>query len=147
MNHSDFGFIKIGKLVLALGAYCFIVGAGGCPGNNPAPAGPPIGGPFSFTADMSSVNIPQNVMSGDVTFTLTSDGTFSGQVLVTWTATGDCSPSPSTNDVTLAVAPGAPTTFTRKMYRWADNGRNVRFTAHHAGTNTTRNVDIAFTHP
>lgn len=66
MNHSDVGFIKIGKLVLALGAFYFIVGAGGCPSSPPPPAGPPIGGPFSFTANITSVNLPMNVQSGDV---------------------------------------------------------------------------------
>ncbi|HMS56183.1 MAG TPA: hypothetical protein PKA27_12355 [Fimbriimonadaceae bacterium] len=137
------GFLA--KVSLATTGLLICIGAGGCPGPA-APSGPPFSGPFSFTADRSSVNIPVNTLSSDVTFTLTSDGTFSGQVVVSWTATGDCTPSPADNDVTYNVTPAAPTTFTRKMYRWSDNGRNVRFTATHQPSSVSESLDIAYTH-
>lgn len=122
-----------------------LLGSGGCPGGGMAPSGPPSG-PFTFTASAYSVNIPQNTLSSDIDFWITSDGTFSGDVVVNWTATGECSPSPSTNDVVVSVAPGTPGHFKRKMYRWSATGRNLKWTATHTGSSTTKTLDIAFTH-
>jgi hypothetical protein len=137
---------RLAQGVLFATTFSILVGAGGCPQSGVAPAAPPPAGPFAFTASTTSVNIAQNTLSPDVEFRVTSNGTFEGQVVVSWQATGDCSPSPSTNDVTLSVAPGAPAIFKRKMYRWSANGRNLRWTATHAASNTTRTLDVAFTH-
>lgn len=52
-----------------------LLGSGGCPGGGMAPSGPPRG-PFTFTASAYSVNIPQNTLSSDIDFWITSDGTF-----------------------------------------------------------------------
>lgn len=138
---------RLGTMVLSAMMLSIVMGAGGCPSSGPAPAGPPPAGPFAFTSNINSVNIPLNTLSADIEFRVTSDGTFAGDVLVRWAATGDCTPSPNTNDVVVSVAPGAPGVFTRKMYRWSANGRNLRWTATHAASNTTRSLDIAFTHP
>jgi hypothetical protein len=136
---------KLSPALLGGGLFFVLLGSGGCPGGGMAPAGPPSG-PFSFTASTYSVNIPVNTLSSDVDFWITSDGTFSGDVVVHWEATGDCTPSPSDNDTVVSVAPGAPGTFKRKMYRWSANGRNLKWTATHAGSNTTKTLDIAYTH-
>ncbi len=138
---------RLAQGVLFATTFSILVGAGGCPQSGLAPAAPPPSGPFAFTASAYSVNIPQNTLSADVEFRVTSDGTFEGDVLVHWQATGDCTPSPDTNDVTLSVSPGSPGIFKRKMYRWSATGRNLRWTATHAASNTTRSLDIAFTHP
>jgi len=125
-------------------SFMVLIGAGGCPQSGIAPASPPPAGPFAFTASSYSVSIPQNTLSPDIEFRVTSDGTFEGQVVVHWQATGDCTPSPDTNDVTLSVAPGTPGVFKRKMYRWSATGRNLKWTATHAASNTTRSLDIVF---
>lgn len=137
---------RLAQGVLFATTFCILVGAGGCPGGGLAPAAPPPAGPFAFTASTYSVNIPQNTLSTDIEFRVTSDGTFTGNVVVHWQATGDCTPSPDTNDITLSVSPGSPGTFKRKMYRWSATGRNLKWTATHAASNTSRSLDIAFTH-
>ncbi len=80
---------------------------------------------FAISATPLEVSIPNNVMSSDVRFTVSSVNGYTGEVKITWVADGDVSPSPSTNDFTGNVSPTTPFTFTRKMYRYATHSNDI----------------------
>jgi hypothetical protein len=103
---------------------------------------------FTFTATPLQVTSAIYEESPTVTFTLTSQNGFSGDVVVDPDADGETGIIPTVGAETFTVIPGTPTTFTRRFQRYyGTNDIHVTFTATHAASSTSRQVVITMKHP
>lgn len=80
---------------------------------------------FAITATPMDVYVANGGTSGDVQFTVSSVGGFTGTVMITWVVDGGAEPAPNTNNFTGTVSPTTPFTFTRRMFRSSLDGDTV----------------------
>jgi hypothetical protein len=81
---------------------------------------------FSFTASKNLVVTPITTFSEPVTFTLTSEGGFSGTVSINWADIFGAVPSdPTPRPFEVTISPGEPATFVRKFYRFEPGDADI----------------------
>lgn len=103
---------------------------------------------FTFTANPTQVTTDIYELSTPVLFTLTSVGGFSGDVVIAWSANGECGTEPGSQEVTKTVSPSAPTTFALQLVRYPGPAPiTMTFTATHVATNTVRTATMTLNAP
>lgn len=103
---------------------------------------------YTFTATPLEVTSATYAESVPVTFTITSQNGFAGDVVVSQESDGEVGVLPTYNDETFTVSPTAPTTFTRRFQRYFGTADiHITFTATNAANAISRQVVITSKHP